>query len=66
MEPKFELGQWVIDTQKNITPTVVCVFPESVPAIEQLYVLKDDDIPEVYIQSEQHIIPYDKNYQFSD
>lgn len=62
MEPKFELGSWVIDTQKDIVPTIICVFPEIIPMTEQLYVLKNDETSEVYVQSEENMIPYDKYY----
>lgn len=61
-ECKYEVGQWVIDTQKSIAGTIACVFPSNWDAIEQLYVVRNDDIPELYIQSEDNIIPYDKYY----
>lgn len=61
-ECKYEVGQWVIDTQKDIAGTIACVFPSDWVMTEQLYVMRNDDILEFYIQSEDNIIPYDKYY----
>lgn len=52
----FELGQWVIDTKKRSTGTVLA----KIEGVEPLYVVEDDDTDECYIVKENRLIPYDK------
>lgn len=56
---KYEEGSSVIDTNKNIAPTVACILPNQ-GLVEQLYMLVYDD--SYYVTNESSIIPYDKYY----
>ena len=58
MNHKFEEGQWVIDTRKEIAPTVVAHLESNVVT---LYVL-EDETGDYYITKEDNLIPYDKHY----
>ena len=57
----FELGQWVIDTKKRSTGTVLA----KIEGVEPLYVVEDDDTDECYIVKENRLIPYNK-YWFDE
>ena len=57
MSPLFASGDWVIDTRKNIAPTVVAV----INAPETVYVLEDHD-DNLYLERESNLIEYDKYY----
>lgn len=58
----FEVGKWVIDTKREIAPTICAVIPETEPTI---YILQDSDTGEYYIADESDLIEYDK-YWFDD
>lgn len=61
--PEYAAGDWVIDTKRNLAPMVACVLPFT-EAVQQLYVLVDDD-GNHYITGEDSIMPYDKYYFYS-
>lgn len=54
----FDLGQWVIDTKKRTTGTVLA----KIEGVELLYVVEGDDTDECYIVKENRLIPYDKSW----
>lgn len=53
----FEVGKWVIDTKREIAPTICAVIPETEPTI---YILQDSDTGEYYMADESNLIEYDK------
>lgn len=61
--PEYAAGDWVIDTKRNSAPMIACVLPFT-EAIQQLYVLVDDD-GNHYITGEDSIMPYDKYYFYN-
>lgn len=58
--PGYAAGDWVIDRKRKSAPMVACVLPFT-EAVQQLYVLVDDD-GNHYITGEDSIMPYDKYY----
>ena len=58
MSPLFSLGEWVIDTRRNLAPTVFAV----IEGVETVYVLEDDN-GNLYVEKESALIKYDK-YHF--
>lgn len=57
MTPLFSLGEWVIDTKREIVPTVIAV----IEGLETVYVL-EDDTGGLYVAKESDLITYDKYY----
>lgn len=57
----FKLGDWVIDTNRHRSGSVVAIIPEGENAICDLYVVEFDGKYEIF--DSQVIIPYDKYYQ---
>lgn len=55
----FELGRWVIDTKRRIAADVCGVIPE-LYTDRTIYILKNYNTDEYYMEDESNLIEYDK------